>query len=230
MSNSKKRERSMKKVICIVLVAVFGISLLSAQVKIGPRVGLNVTNVKGDDDDNDYPKNGYNVGAQAIINFTENFGLQPALMLSTKGCIVKSNGFKVTGNFNYLEVPVNLYYGFKIGKTELQVIAGAYFAYLMSGKSKCLEAPAGFTMPDRTFKRTYFATLADQQDPKVAFFTPLDYGLNIGVGFLAMEKIQAQFNFGYGLANILPEFEARQYERDHHTNIQVSVVYLFGGE
>ena len=224
------KPKPMKKIICIFFAAIVSVSFVSGQIKIGPRVGLNITNVKGDDSGNDKPKAGYNVGIQAQINFTERFGLQPALLFSSKGCIVKSNGITVKGIMNYIEVPLNLFYGIKLGGNELQIIAGPYLAYFAGGKSKYLQLPAGLTLSGLTFKRKTFVSTADQLNTSVAYFRPYDLGLNFGVGFLAMKKIQAQLNFGLGLSNILPEIEGRKFERDYNTNIQISVAYLFGGK
>lgn len=133
----------MKKITLIAFL-LFTTQLLCAQsVKFGIKAGLNrsfidggplPTGVEG------IPRYGFHVGVFKIYELNK-WSIMPSLLYSVKGYKVSVtppatppgvNSITGTRTFNYLELPVNLLYNFKINSGKIFVGAGPYLAYMLA--------------------------------------------------------------------------------------------------
>ena len=115
----------MIKKVWIAIIAIGIAGTVNAQdVKLGAKIGMNVSSVNGDPDNLD-SKTGWVLGATAEVSLTEKFSLQPELLYSQQGA-------KQRGNFiydlNYISVPVMAKYYIAKG---FSLEAGPQFSFLV---------------------------------------------------------------------------------------------------
>ncbi len=86
------------------------ITPLTAQMQIGPKAGLNIANVVGDDVEvlNLDSKTGFNGGIFFMFQFGDLFAIQPEAYYSMKGATYKEDGGELTLTLDYFEVPLLL--------------------------------------------------------------------------------------------------------------------------
>ena len=195
----------MKKVLFI-----FGLCILFntsfAQIKIGLTAGLNISNsifnqMNSSTESNNY-KAGFQAGVVADFGISNQFSITPELLFSQRGS--KGNISYLT--LNYMQLPVNATYKFDVGNdSKLFVFAGPYLSYALSGKIKTAE---------RLIQNTKFGSKDDE-------YKPLDFGLNIGVGY-QFEKIFFKLQFNPGLYN-LSNVKGSSFK---NTNLTFSVGYF----
>jgi hypothetical protein len=202
----------LKFVLVICLMLVF--SNMQAQVKFGPKAGLNLSTMTlsymGVSIDPTILI-GFNVGVLSEIPLSGNLSIQPAILYSTKGSkfSVMSEEMQISPSF--IEIPVNVVYKFDLGSIKVFLNAGPYAAYGIGGK-----VDSGGESADIVFGTE------ETDDMK-----PMDFGLNIGAG-IEISRIIISANYGLGLANLAPvttddeEFKTKV--------IGFSVAYLFGGK
>lgn len=210
------------------LLSVFAITLFigaTAQITFGPKVGLNLAKINGDDTENAKIKMGLQIGLITDIAFSDAISLQTGLIFSQKGSKseidVLDETYTSKMNINYLEIPINMVYGLNIADNTLQFFAGPYIGIGLTGKiSSDIE---GFEDMDITFGN-------DESDLIEGDFgcKRFDFGLNFGAGY-KINKIQIQANYGLGLSNLIPDNdgEAPDYKIKNGV-IQFSVAYFFG--
>jgi hypothetical protein len=76
----------MKKIKLMLVLALFAmVTAVSAQVSLGVKGGINMSNLYGDELDNENVKIGFNVGLLADIDFSFNSAIQTGLFFTTKG-------------------------------------------------------------------------------------------------------------------------------------------------
>lgn len=238
------------------LLGAFALSLLSfqgfSQFKIGVKAGMNVSTFGGvemkDSEDEKFYKDGlgsklgYQVGVAADYGFTDKLSLQTGLMWTNKGTkfeiIEEDDDFKAelksTISLNYLEIPINLAY--KI--SNFQIHAGPYVAFGVGGKS---ETESSFTFMGETetdtdksdvkFKNTVEESDFDKDN--VDYFRALDFGLNLGVGYMAGPVLLGA-TYSLGLSNTTPDADIDGYNADDNVfknrNFGISATYFFGGK
>lgn len=123
----------MKKFILGVAL-IFSVASLQAQdIRIGPKVGINIAGIANSAVNSPHFKVGSRVGGFVEIGISEDFFLQPELLYSLKGSGI--GDFKI--NDNYLAVPIMAKYAF-VNSGDLQIFgqAGPYLGYLMYTKYK----------------------------------------------------------------------------------------------
>ena len=122
----------MKKLFTLVVVVVLMVVGAKAQTEIvvGPKVGLNMTNISNSDKKN---KLSFHVGGFAEFRFNDYFAIQPELVYSRQGARDKINGDKLKLRANYLNIPVlaKLYV-----LDELSVDLGPEFGFALNAKAK----------------------------------------------------------------------------------------------
>jgi hypothetical protein len=206
----------MKNLLKIVLVIclMFAVTNMQAQIKFGPKVGLNLSTMtlKSSGISID-PKThvGFNVGVISEITLAGKLALQPGIFYSAKGSKYTLGEESGTFSPSFVEIPVNVLYKIDVGGLKVFVNAGPYFAYGVGGKIK-----SGGESQDIKFGST------DSDDLK-----PLDIGLNIGAG-VEISNIIISANYGLGLANLSPV-------TTDDTEMKIKVIgfslgYLFGGK
>jgi hypothetical protein len=79
--------------------------------QIGPRVGLNIANISGDDADKLYDQSpdsrtGFNGGLFLAYQFNSLFAIQPEAYYTMKGATFNFEGVDITLKLDYIEIPV----------------------------------------------------------------------------------------------------------------------------
>ena len=133
----------MKKKVLITILFIAIINSLSAQLAIGPKIGLNISKeVSGVEpiDESVNFKKGLNIGVFGKYKFNGKLGIQTELLYSQQGLrnnvsVSDVEGMIIADNYNilshYLNVPVLLkYYPFKYFYIE----AGPQFGYCFEAK------------------------------------------------------------------------------------------------
>lgn len=142
-------------------------------------------------------KTSFYIGGTAEFAVSDVVSIQPGLTFISKGTKFNSNSFafeddiagsneKVTLNFNYLELPVNVLANIKLnGAGKIFVGAGPYFAYALNanGKYGSMKEDIRFGENDSEFKRT-------------------DFGLNFLAGYQLNNGLNIHAGYGLGLSSI----------------------------
>lgn len=186
------------------LLAVAGLGFAaSAQtekpVTFGVKAGVafpNMTISSGSTSVSFDAKTSFYVGGTAEFAVSDVISIQPGLTFISKGTKLNNSfGFedsefgtteKVTLNFNYLELPVNVLANFKLnGSGKIFVGAGPYFAYVLNanGKYGSIKEDIKFGKDESEFKRT-------------------DFGLNFLAGYQLNNGLNIHAGYGLGLSSI----------------------------
>jgi hypothetical protein len=100
----------MKKYFILLLVITAFTSLSLAQIQIGPKAGLNIANLSGDDVEDTDSKTGFAGGVFFMYKFSDMFAIQPEAYYSMKGATQKETFEGTTVDFtftlDYIEVPL----------------------------------------------------------------------------------------------------------------------------
>ncbi|GAB2982835.1 hypothetical protein GCM10027049_19560 [Mucilaginibacter puniceus] len=175
----------MKKLTLLTLL-VFATQLLFAQssAKFGIKGGLNRSFIDGGalpPGVEGIPRYGFHVGVFKEFEFKK-WSIMPSLLYSVKGFRVSvlpptATTFgvdKITGTrtFNYLELPVNLLYNFKIKPGKIFVGAGPYMGYLLAANGHSTVTAGGTA----NYSETKFVV------GKGGDYKRIDLGVNFVVG------------------------------------------------
>src|SRR5699024_2197456 len=141
------------------------------------------------------------------------FYLQPALLYSRKGFTQEDSWFAGDGNHfevktNYLELFVHFLYKPALGSGKLLFGAGPYMAYGLGVEWESAEDVVIGDIIIGDHGDVHFSNDAfDGGDGNSYLYgKPLDYGVNLLVGYEFFNRISAQFNVQLGLADLLPEY------------------------
>lgn len=229
----------MKKIFTTLLIVLVAFGISNAQIKFGPKIGINLANVSISPEDEELETKMttlFSVGLLADVGFTENVGLQTGLMYSAKGFKVDEQddefdfGLKMNATFNYLELPIHFVYKLN----SLQIYAGPYVAYGLGGKNK-----VEWTFDDETetdegkfvskLGEVSFEDFEELEDDE-SFLNALDYGLNFGLGY-ELNGILINAGYSLGLGNVMPKYEDDEDEDTMKNGvISISAAYLLGGK
>lgn len=181
----------MKKIKLMLVLALFAmVTAVSAQVSLGVKGGINMSNLYGDELDNENVKIGFNVGLLADIDFSFNSAIQTGLFFTTKGYKYDSGNLDYTENLMYIQLPVH--YAYKIDVTPgTRVVfhAGPYAAYGVGGSRKLDAGELGSLEVDKIF------------GDGMSQYKPFDAGLGLGVG-AEFGTILVDLGWDMGLVNI----------------------------
>lgn len=227
----------MRKTIFVVCMLVAAVAA-NAQIKVGPQVGLNLSNMGFNYDDSDMEpddpkmKMGLNLGLAVNFGFSDAISLKTGLLFSQKGFKMKEEmmgeDLKVKFNLNYLEIPVNLAYHIK----GIQVFAGPTIGIGIAGKMKSEFGDEEDEVDIKFSKQD----LEDDEDENM-YANRLDLGLNIGAGY-SFGPVVASINYNFGLSNATGKVknEPDNYEDNRDDNkmknrtLTIGVAYMFGGK
>jgi hypothetical protein len=201
--------------LAMVIILLFALGNMQAQVKFGPKAGLNLsrTTMKSMGLSVD-PKfrPGFHAGVIADVPLVGNLSLQPGLLFSTKGSNYDVDVFDFSMSPSFLEIPVNLAYSLGMDELKVVLFAGPYAAYGIAGKMEF----------DGESEDISFGSSGDDD------MKPLDFGLNFGVG-LNISNFLISAQYGMGLANVGTDEDEAEIEMKNSV-IGISVAYLFGGD
>lgn len=171
------------------LTALSGIT--SAQIKVAPEIGINLSSVIGNGDatDNTIRFTGKFGGIVQIPLDSSHFYLQPGLFYSMQG---QSENYNVIAS-NYIQLPVNVIY--KIGKKKDRFFIGAglYGAYAVS---------------DRVRSGTISGERLPIGNSKTDVLKPFDFGANVRVGHELSNGLFLAAQYSLGFINTYPGNES----------------------
>jgi opacity protein-like surface antigen len=175
----------MKKILLCFFLAC-SLSTFS-QISWNAKAGVNISKITHIDAD---MKLGYQFGVGMDYYFSEHWGIQPSIMLITKGYKAKGDynyppewndvvlsKYNRTENRIYLEVPIMLAYRFKVTENiKLVLNGGAYVSYGIGGKYK------------NKYTRKDGSTGNDDDDAFSSGSDRFDVGLGAGTTFEYLSK------------------------------------------
>lgn len=206
----------MKKMRLTAVIAMLAIvTAVSAQVSLGIKGGVNMSNLVYDDEvDDKNPKIGFNIGLAADVDFTPNMALQTGLFFSTKGFKSVNDAIdaEYTENLMYLQLPLHLAYKVDVTPgTRIVFHAGPYAAYGVGGSR---EAKVGNLRGEWDVDKIF----GDANGQ----YKPFDAGLGLGVG-AEMGAFLIDLGWDMGMVNI----SNRDNGNTKNQNAYLSVGYKF---
>jgi hypothetical protein len=209
---------------------------ISAQVKFGPRIGVNLSGVNSDVPNTKINlRPSFQLGVMTDIRLSEKLFFQGSILFSERGygflsitetvdttlalprsSIITSEGNRILA---YIDVPVMLVYKLDLGIGRAFFGAGPYFSYNLRGVNK--ENNTYVVNSDRDLSITKISGNYDMN--KLKEIDRIDYGATFTLGMEFDEKWQLAAHYGLGLADIDPN----QYKVSNRTT-SISLVYLFG--
>lgn len=195
----------MKKLKLSLVVAMLAIvTAASAQLNLGVKGGLNMSNMVGDEINDNNMKLGFHVGLAADYDFAPSMAIQTGLLFTTKGTELNDNN---NSNLMYLQVPVHFAYKQEVTPgTRIVFHAGPYVAYGIGGKSKILGIEYD-SFGDNSLK-------------------PFDAGLGLGVG-AEFGRFIADIGWDMGLVNIASDTAEFFRGKTRNQNAYLSVGVKF---
>jgi opacity protein-like surface antigen len=207
-------------------------------VRFGVRAGLNLANasINGLSDGMTTNINpSFHIGGVAEYGIAQNFALEAGLFLSGKGTKMEysdtQNGVTVNATVTMsplcLEIPINAIYKIDLGNAKLDIFAGPYIAFGVSGTVKTTytasNLPSGYTLSDGGLndesRDIKYGTNADDD------IKGTDFGLNFGAG-VEINNFQIRAQYGLSLTNLDPQGLSDNAITSNV--ISISVGYMFG--
>jgi hypothetical protein len=197
-------------------------NLSSAQVRFGPKVGLNFSGMPNNTNyiiGNQHIYNGYHFGGITEFRLYGQLFLQPGVLITNRGSkyIVGNSASGSTTGYSYFQfytfnadIPVNLKYNFDFGTFKFVLLAGPQVGYGFSGK---------WAASNRTSTKVHFGN--DPTDD----LKPFDYGLNLGGG-LEVGRIQLTSQYYMGLRSLSPQIPPLKEQK--YKMVSLSIAFLFG--
>lgn len=242
---TNKRLEIMKRLRISFVVAMLAMVIVaSAQISLGVKGGLNMSNFSGDGADNTKMKLGYQVGVFGDYEFMPNMAIQSGLFFTTKGAklsetsgekkvgdIKISSSAEITANAMYLQAPIHFVYKIDVTPgTRVVFRAGPYLAYGIGGKMKGnvdvkISGNVPASMKDAVDK--YVKQLNDQIKDYNTFekdtgLKRFDAGLGVGAG-IELGQFLVDIGWDMGLINISNEKKGNIKSQ----NAYLSVGYKF---
>ncbi|WP_316736578.1 porin family protein [Pedobacter aquatilis] len=158
----------------------------------------------------------YNMSTSFYVGGTVDFSLSKALYLQTGAMVIGKGGQnEFFGNKSkirtfYVEVPVNLLHKIPVGKSNILLGAGPYFAVAFDGNTKLKSAAGQEYNVDINFGRDFKRT---------------DFGLNFVTGIEFSKHLT--FNVGYGLGLMNIRGAGSDYITDRNQVLSTGLGYRF---
>ncbi|MFZ4928560.1 porin family protein [Chryseobacterium sp. Mn2064] len=168
----------------------------SSPIKFGLKAGLNVSTVSNMDMK---AKAGFYGGIFANIPVTKDFSVQPEVMYSAVGGILKENS-STKLNLEYLSVPVMFQYN---ALPNLYIEAGPQFNFLIDARLKKTASTGAYKNGTKSF----------------------DFGIGLGAGYYITRHIGVNVRYVAGLSDIV---KTRYYYGYDNTNAVKNGVFQIG--
>jgi hypothetical protein len=193
----------MKKYVTIGFM-VLSIGIAKGQeVKFGVKGGLNFMNISGNQGSGT-GKVGFHVGGLVEFKLSEKFAIQPELLYSTKGTKQNFYGIELKTNLSYIDLPIMAKFFVTKG---LSLEAGPQIGYLVS-ESGVSSSELAVYQP--------------------GYYKKMDYGMNLGAGYVLESGLMFQMRYYIGLADISKIDPYSNIDtKDHNNGFQLSVGYQF---
>ncbi len=180
----------MKKMKIMLVVAMLAmVTAASAQLSLGIKGGVNMSNFYADDLTDKNVKVGYNVGVAADYDFTYNMAIQTGLFFTTKGAKVVHDFpiiGEIDGTINSFNLQLPVHYAYKIDVSpgsRFVIHAGPYVAYGVGGKVKLNKNELLDTFGDNGLLKRF------------------DAGVGFGVG-AELDRFIVDVGWDMGLVNV----------------------------
>ena len=211
----------MKKNI-LLLSAILFVSVSFSQVRVGPKLGINIANLEKDSYELSDSRLSLSLGGILDYSFSDKLFFQSGLLLSGKGDkeIYKDEDYKSTRilKFTYIELPANLGYKFDLGDGKLFLTAGFYGGIALSGEY--FERWSDEDDSGDGSEKINFGNGKNDDDIKRG-----DFGLNFGGG-IEINSFLINFNYGLGLVNMDYDVDNEGYYIKNRV-FNISIGYLF---
>jgi hypothetical protein len=210
-------------IVFLIALAING-NPCSAQVRFGPKVGLNFSELTISTDyilGNQNFYNGYHFGVISEFRLSGQLFLQPGVLITNKGSkyvVGNGTGGSTTGYSYYqfytfnADIPLNLKYNFNLGSYRLILTSGPQVGFGLAGK---------WTALNRTSSNVHFGN--DPTDD----LKRVDAGLNLGLG-LEVGRIQLSSQYYMGLRSLSPS--SLPLKEQKYKMLSISIACLFGRE
>lgn len=191
------------------------------KVVIGPRVGLNVSNICVPKDYEGWDsKLGFNVGVAVDLPVVNSFYVNTGLFYTVKGAKIEDSygGYtaKSTISAGFIELPIYASYRLNFAEeSQLQVNFGPYFGIGVNGKWK--EEVTGYGEEEYDL----FGTGDDQEG-----FNRFDFGLGVGLGY-TLHRVYLGLTYQFGLVNMLNHDVWDDDASVKFNNFNISIGYNF---
>jgi hypothetical protein len=198
----------MKKTLKVALalaIIIASMQSVNAQIKFGPIAGLNISNISGDNTDNNSMLLGAHLGGLVNFSLSDNLSVEPQVLYSMKGANVEIENV-VSGTetyvyrLSYLEIPIWVRYQLESG---LNFQAGPHIGILLGAEFDGEDAKDGMNS--------------------------FDFGVGGGLGYQLENGLGFGLNYYLGLANI-NDNEADEDFSNANNCIKFSVSYTFGND
>lgn len=208
----------MKKIFTTLTIILFFVISANAQTEFGLRGGLNMSNIIGDnvEDNNDYYS--FHIGFFTSIKITDNLSIQPEIQYSSQGAdyeTVFSEGIyeSITEGelrFQYLNLPVMVKFNVFKG---LFIEVGPQAGYLAYSKH----------LINYTEKENGDITSRGRVQNNLRKLTnEIDYGVVGGLGYQFKDGLFLEARYYYGLNDIIKDID-----ENRNSVFQFSVGYKF---
>lgn len=189
-----------KKVLTMIVVSGIIMTTTAQEVKFGIKGGLNLASINGDDVSDDLKsRSSYHFGIVTEVPISEEFSIQPELLISGQGARDEYEGVNEDLKLNYLATPIQGKYYVSKG---LSVEAGPQLGVLLSAKSE-------FDGKDVDIKDSV---------------KNIDFGFNLGIGYKLDNGMAVGARYNFGLSDINDEDGLDSVKNGV---FQISVGYFF---
>lgn len=202
----------MKKLLMLVAV-VFVSSAAIAQNKIGVKAGLNLSEFRKNDAEENkelIPRASVHFGLVGDFSLSKNLSLQPQLLFSGRGTREKHDDHKDIYAFNSLELPINLVYRTEGKSGSFFIGGGPSIGYNLSGKTWETDKP-------NDKDKIEFGTQPGK-------FNRVDLGFNALAGYQLKNGLFFSVNYTRGITNWSNEPNVTE----RNNLLGVSVGYFIG--
>lgn len=186
----------MKKLI-LVIGSLFIGQLAIAQLSLDPEVGLNISNISSKTNNGNRVirenKIGFNIGAGFNIPIYKGLYFKPGLQYTILGDKENLPVGNTISSYHYLRLPINMGYRISLPKNSgaLFFEAGPYLGFGLSGTTKTENLPIVGTVER-----------AIEFGKDINEANPLDFGINLGLGYETPFGLYFKANNSLGIANI----------------------------
>lgn len=188
-----------KKVLTMIVVLGIIMTTTAQEVKFGIKGGLNLASINGDVADDLKSRSSFHFGIVTEVPISEEFSIQPELLISGQGARDEYEGVNEDLKLNYLATPIQGKYYVSKG---LSVEAGPQLGVLLSAKSE-------FDGKDVDIKDSV---------------KNIDFGFNLGIGYKLDNGIAVGTRYNFGLSDINDEDGLDSVKNGV---FQISVGYFF---
>lgn len=213
----------------------------SAQVRVGVKGGLNLSNITTSNTggvDNNRMLPSWHVGAIADFPLSEILSIQPGVFYTTKGSKLESGNpddvdyYKTTTNPSYIEIPVNFVGKIPLGadeKNKFFIGLGPYAAFGVAGKNKYTVGTGSLKITGEDNIKWDDDTPFNDGDPNRGYnkYKRFDWGGNIMTGF-EFGNVLVSAQYGLGFAKILSGSEDSSDDKNKNRVLSFSVGFMLG--